>query len=226
MDQTQAWRIRVPTDRLSELRDDEAFRQLLALGRFLNSVRFCQYAMIHWATEDSVVSQRQRSAVFFIAAGLLHEGLQLLQRMAKHFRGFGAWADKVHPILSDRAVEQLLSASIILVRNQTVFHFGEDAYIDPLTHLNHKTLVLVSGVGPQQGQVYYELADLLAYHLFIGGPAPTADEHLARARSLMERTVDLMNQLSTAGEALISEYCAANGLIAELRTADGSWRAA
>jgi hypothetical protein len=220
------WRIRVPPDRLPALRGDAAFRQVLGLGRFLNSVRFCQFAMLEWRHLDSPAGQRQRSAVFLIAAGLLHEGLQLLQRMGKHFRHYPSWATKLQPILSDRAVEQLLRESIIPVRDKTVFHFGEDAFIEPLADLDHDVLVLASGAGPEKGEVSYELSDLLAHHLFIGGPAATPEEHLQGARDLMQRTVDLMGQIAIAGEALIRDYSTANSFIHEVQNPDGTWRAA
>ena len=226
MEHTQRWRIRVPPEQLPALRDDEAFRQLLALGRFLNSIRFCQFAMIQWTDLDSPAGQRQRSAVLLIAAGLLHEGLQLLQRMAKHFRHLPAWKEHLQPLLADRAIEQLLSKSLIPVRNQTVFHFGEDAFVEPLSHIDHDILTLVTGTGPEQGEVSYELSDLLAYHLMIGGPAPTPEEHLEKARQLIEGTVDLAGALSIAGEALVSDYCVSQRLIRELQNADGTWRTA
>lgn len=226
MDATDNWRIRVPVERLDALRDDPAFRQVLALGRFLNSLRFCQYSMIEWSGLDTPAGQRQRTAAFFIAAGLLHEGLQLIERMGKHFRHYPSWAGKIQLVLADRAVEQLQSERFIPLRDSTVFHFGEDAFVEPLARFDQDTVVLVSGVGPQQGEVAYEFSDLLAFHVFLGYPDDPPDDRLKRPRELMERTVELMARLGTAGEALINDYCTANRFVAEQRAPDGSWRAA
>jgi len=91
------WRIRVPPNRLRALREDEGFHQLLALGRFLNSLRFCQMAWVTWAQEDTPSAQRQRSAVFLVLAGVLYEGLELIRRMGKHFRHLPAWQGAFNP---------------------------------------------------------------------------------------------------------------------------------
>ena len=220
------WRLRIPAERLAVLRADEAFQQVLALGRFLNSLRFCHFAMHQWKDLDSPAGKRQRNAVFFIAAGLLHEGLQLLQRMGKHFRGYASWTRDIQPILADKLVEQLLSTSIIPTRNLTIFHFGESAFKEPLATLDQDDLVLASGDGWQQGEVYYELSDLLAYHLFIGAPPSSIEGQLELAKELLERTVMLTGRLTTAGEALVNEYCTNLGMIAEIQNPDGTWRAA
>jgi hypothetical protein len=205
------WRFVISAKQFAALRGEESFRQILALGRLLNSLRFLQISFLG-AQSDQPAGARQRIGAFFFMSAVLYEGFELLKRMAKHFRDFEAWKKRIAPILSDQLFEHLYAKSLGPLRNQAVFHFFEDALEEPLAHCDLNELVLVSGVGPAQGGVHYELSDLLALDLFIAEYG-SAEEHLKRADLLMTRTKDLLLDVVGASEALITEYAESQNFV-------------
>lgn len=202
------WQILIPPETFQSLRNEESFCQMLALGRTLNSLRFVQFAFLG-APLDRPSGARQRIASFFLFAALSHEAFELLQRMAKHFRNTPVWQEKIAPLLRDPLFRRLSETNLGALRDQAVFHFFEDALVDPLQHCDLDELPFISGFGPEQGQVFYELADLMALGLFIDEYS-SAEEQLRRADVLMTRTRDLMLHIIEDGEALIAEYAKAN----------------
>ena len=236
------WRLEIPPERLVALRDDESFRQILALGRLLNSLRFLQFAFLGMATHrnpsilwfrlkqwlvsrlrsipsallkrrpDRPAARRQRIVSFLFVAATLYEGFELLKRMGKNFRQKPAWEKGIAPILQDRLFDRLFKETLHPLRNGIVFHFFDDALDEPLQRLPAEAVTFVSSVGSRQGQLVYELSDRLALDLFIGRE-PSADAQVKRAETLMIRTRDLLIQIDRAGEALIAEYAHEQGFV-------------
>jgi hypothetical protein len=223
--ETTEWRIRIPKDRMNALKSDEPFRQILVLGRMLNSLRVLEITYLADAQTEKPAGARQRIGAFLFIAGVLFEGLQLTTRLGRHFRKNKAWQGRIVPLLSSHRFERLFSGNLKPIRDQAVFHFFEDSYADPLKEFDLEEIIVVTGYGKRQGQIYYELSDLLAIDLFTG-PAPSADEQIARAKQLIEATKDLLLDLIHAGEAVIAEYCRSQGFIREVKDASGTWRAA
>jgi len=219
------WRIRIPPDRLDSIRHEAPFVQMVALGRTLNSLRFLQLAFLQYADSDQPPAPRQRFAAVFFMAGVLHEGVKLLKRMGQHFRTTRAWQESITPILRDGLVERLFNDSIEPLRTGAVFHFLEEFVQPVLAQGSFDEIVLISGAGRQQGNVHYDFSDLLAFVLFTG-VTTSADEHLAKAKSLMTRTSDVLIQFIEAAESLATEYCVNEGFLREVRDANGNWCAA
>ena len=203
------WSIRIPRERFESLRGEESFRQALALGRFLNSFRFVEDSFLQ-GLRDQPAGVRQRITGFFFLAGILYEGLELIKRMAKHFRNFDAWKREMGPILQDPLFDRLFAKSLQPLRNQAVFHFTEDSVVEPLRHCDLDELVFVAGFEERRGEVFYELSDLLALDLFVNEHG-SADKQLTRAEVLMARTTKLAIQLADVAEAVLNEYVQSNG---------------
>ena len=203
------WAIRIPRERFESLRSEESFRQALALGRFLNSVRFVQHGLLE-GKSNQPAGARQRISGFLFLAGTLYEGLELIRRMAKHFRNLEAWKRSMTPILQDQLFDRLFAKSLAPLRNQAVFHFTEDAVVEPLRHCDLEELVFVAGFEERQGELFYELSDLLALDVFIDEYS-SADQQLQRAEVLMERTTRLAAQVAEAAEVVLNEYVQSNG---------------
>ncbi len=203
------WSIRIPREPFEALRGEESFRQALALGRFLNSFRFVQDSFLQ-GQRDQPAGARQRITGFFFLAGVLYEGLELIKRMARHFRNFDAWKREMGPILQDQLFDRLFAKSLQPLRNQAVFHFTEDSVVEPLRHCDLDELVFVAGFEDRQGELFYELSDLLALDLFIDEYSSTVQQ-LNRAKALMERTTKFAIQLAGAAEAVLNEYVQSNG---------------
>ena len=203
------WSIRIPRERFESLRGEESFRQALALGRFLNSFRFVQDSFLQ-GQRDQPAGARQRITGFFFLAGVLYEGLELIKRMAKHFRHLDTWKREMSPILQDQLFDRLFAKSLQPLRNQAVFHFTEESVVEPLRHCNLDELVFVAGFEDRNGELFYDLSDMLALDLFIDEYG-SQDQQLARADVLMERTVELAIQLAGAAEGVLNEYVQSNG---------------
>lgn len=203
------WSIKIPRERFESLRGDESFRQALALGRFLNSYRFVGDSFLH-GQRDQPAGARQRITGFLLLAGVLYEGLELIKRMAKHFRHLDAWKREMSPILRDQVFDRLFAKSLQPLRNQAVFHFTEDSVVEPLRHCDLEELVFVAGFEDRRGELFYELSDLLALDLFVNEGGSTAQQ-LSRALALMERTTQFAIQLTGAAEGVLNEYVQANG---------------
>src|SRR6266576_3620241 len=68
----------------------------------------------------------------------------------------------------------------------------------------------VAGFEDRQGELFYELSDLLALDLFIDEYSSTVQQ-LNRAKALMERTTKFAIQLAGAAEAVLNVYVQSNG---------------
>jgi hypothetical protein len=130
--------------------------------------------------------------------------------MAKHFRHLDAWKREMSPILQDPLFDRLFAKSLQPLRNQAVFHFTEDSVVEPLRHCNLDELVFVAGFEDRNGELFYDLSDMLALDLFTDEYG-SQDQQLARAEVLMERTTTLAIQLAGAAEGVLNEYVQANG---------------
>jgi hypothetical protein len=203
------WQILIPAETFRSLRREESFRQITALGRTLNSLRIAEFALLD-APADRPAGARQRIGAFFLFAAFSHEAFELLQRMAKYFRNTPVWKERIAPVLADPLFRRLSEKSLAVLRDQAVFHFFEDALATPLEHCDLEEVPLISGFGPEQGEVFYELSDLMALALFIDEHS-SVDEQLRRAETLMTQTRDLMLAIIEAGEALIAEYAKTQG---------------
>jgi len=71
-------------------------------------------------------------------------------------------------------------------------------------------LVFVAGFEDRQGELFYDMSDMLALDLFIDEYGST-DQKLKRAQVLMERTTMFAIQLAGAAEAVLNEYVQSNG---------------
>jgi len=210
----QEWCIKVPSGKFDALRGDERFRQVLALGRMLNSLRFLQFTFLGAADLRPPGDFRQRLNAFFFIVAVMYEGLLLLQRTGKHFRDKNSWQHKIMPILRDGTFDRLFTASMNPLRNQAVFHFSEDALKEPLAACDAKDFTIVARSGRGQKEVFYELSDRLALDLFIGNSVST-EEQTRRAITLMDQTLDILREIVEASESLIGEYCSSEGLVFE-----------
>ena len=80
------WEIVCSQQTLQRLRVNRGFQRTVALGRLVNQIRFAQFALIPIRRDDSPVGIRQRINSFFLVGALLHEGMQLAQRLAQDYR--------------------------------------------------------------------------------------------------------------------------------------------
>lgn len=221
-DDTQ-WRCRVEKDRFAALRTDERFQQIVVLGRALNSLRLLEITFISADDLPDPVWHGQRISAFLFMAAVGHETLELLNRMGRNFRDYPIWQERIAPILRNGLLKRLFKGNLAPLRDQVVFHFFENSILDPLRRTRLEEIVLIAGRGPTQGNVHFDLSDLLAIDLFLAEDI-SGEVELARLKELISRTMDLLISLKQAGVALVSAYCEEQGFILEALHPDGIWR--
>ncbi|HEX9201255.1 MAG TPA: hypothetical protein VF865_16975 [Acidobacteriaceae bacterium] len=223
--ETTEWRVSIPRERFRALRGELHFRHALVLGRMLNSLRFLEVAYLDSKENEGTGGARQRFAALFFIAAVLFEGLNLLRRIGNSFKENNRWKERVVPILRSGRFDKLFGNSLQPLRNQVVFHFFEDSLAEPLSRMDPESVVFVAGSGRSQGEVNYELSDLLAIDLFMGHHA-SAEEEIRHFKFLLAESRDLLLEVIAAGEGVLAEYCERNGLVTEIRERGGEWHAA
>jgi len=95
------------------------------------------------------------------------EASLFVNRLGKYYAGLPEYATMVAPF-NVRDTQEFIRESLGPVRNAVAFHFGPDEIGVQLTHLDFAEPVFVSGMGSQNSNVYYELADFCAMSTFTG----------------------------------------------------------
>jgi hypothetical protein len=160
--------------RYQELCKQPHFRQLVALTRLLNSLRFVRGAVVRFRGEGTPEAIRQRVNFTFFAGALLFEGMALLRRMSQHFRDREGFQEHIAPLLRDRALETFASQRLKPLRNVSVFHALDEHLVGQLEEVGNDPIAFASHVGPAVGSSWYELTDLSAMKTAIGTLRETA----------------------------------------------------
>jgi len=78
--------------------------------------------------------------------------LELIKRMAKHFRHLDAWKREMSPILKDQLFDRLFAKRPSAFAKPSSLHFTEDSVVEPLRHCNLDELVFVAGFEDRNGE--------------------------------------------------------------------------
>lgn len=208
------WRIDCSGARLDQLRADPAFHQLLALARLMNALRFAQVAFADANDLTGPAGDRQRINAFFFISALLYEGIQLAQRMAKHFRTHRSWKPGLGALLKDQRFSVLFSDNLKPARDRVTFHIDEEEIAGQLALHPTEDVTLVRATGPEVRDVYYDFSDFLALRTFIG-PTATQEELHTRASELFAVARDLALAFLAAADGLVAAVLKDMGFAAE-----------
>ena len=171
---TKPWTIEFNRERLAEFAQDPAFHCLMRLARHVNALRFAQVALVDAnEREEGPVSFRARPAAFFYMGSVLYEALQMVPELRSHFERNARWTRSFGRFGRDEDERVLIAKGTDLqrLRNHVGSHVLPMVPERSLPTLDLPDYVLVRGVGKQVGNLYYELADVIALHYLFDAPA-------------------------------------------------------
>ena len=210
-----SWRISLPAAKLSALREDPAFAELLVLARIANALRFASSAGV--SDPDGQLADQRRRSSFMLISATLSEALHTLQRMGRHFRSFPAYGGQISPLLSDKHVGGLRRDVLVWLRDKAVFHFDDDVSPIGLVDLEGDW-TFAEGVGSDLLSVSYPLADFVLVRALLKQQDTEASLKQAYAE-ILAATLDLASQMLNALDTLIGQVLASYGLQWEERSA-------
>jgi hypothetical protein len=168
------WTIEFSRERLAEFAHDQSFHCLMRLARHVNALRFAQVALVHANNEGEVpIAFRARPSAFFYTGSVLYEALSIVPELREHFASNPHWERSFGRFGDDEAVRALTAKGSDLqrLRNHIGYHVLPMVTERSLPTLDLPDYVLVRGVGKQVGNLYYELADVIALHYLFDAPA-------------------------------------------------------
>jgi hypothetical protein len=198
------WAISLGGDQLTALRGDKGFHRLVALMRLANQIRFVNMAALLTDMNDSPVDRRQMNQSFFFSCALLFEGWALAQRLGQHYRNRPSFQNGFAKLLRDPEAQAFVPRSLKALRNQAMFHPGEDEIGRCLAEVVNEREVVTSGVKKWAGYTYYDLADNLMFPTLVG-PCQSAAEFEARLKKALKIAGGLLTRYLRAADVLIAD---------------------
>lgn len=119
----QSWNISCTKEEFENIKTDERFIGLLTLARVVNSLRFCQKAVLNAKGSSSPSSARTRINSFLFASSVLYEGFLLVEKLGKHYKDIDSFKDGFGYLLRDKSVRELRDLILKRGRNKFVFHY-------------------------------------------------------------------------------------------------------
>lgn len=171
------WEVYVEREDFERFREDPEIAALLNLARVVNMLNFCHHALLELPKGDSPASSRAMTNGLFLSAGLLYEGLHVAQTMGKYFRGRESYQQGFAKLMGDERMKRFRSSGLERLRNEAAFHFNDASALAMLKKLNLPEYKFATGVGPQSGNIYYNLADEVIHNHLIGDAVPSLRVH-------------------------------------------------
>ncbi len=197
------WTIRLDKSAFDKLKTEESFWCVVALSRVVNALRFV-HAPLEYYEDDSPGALRVRYNSFFFNCALFYEASLFVQKLHKH-HGLLPEFQAMASVMNTRGARQLLESNLSGLRNKLVFHFDIGEIGEQLKKLELEEPIFVSGLGPTNGQTYYELADLCALSTFAGPAFAIKDEalHVQAVKDLLRITTDFTLEFLAKAELFI-----------------------
>jgi hypothetical protein len=167
------WTIELSRERLAEFAQNQSFHCLMRLARHVNALRFAQVALVHANDQgEGPIAFRARPGAFFYTGSILYEALSLVPELRRYFATNPHWERSFARFGDDEAVRALTAKGSDLqrLRNHVGYHVLPMVTERSLPTLDLPDYVLVRGVGKQVGNLYYELADVIALHYLFDAP--------------------------------------------------------
>lgn len=203
------WKVSLGGKRLRALRADKGFHKLIALMRLANQMRFVNMAALQSDVSELPPDRRQLHQSLFFCCALAYEGWLLAQRLGQHYRHRAAFKDGLGALLRDPRAKAFVDKSLKAVRNQAMFHPGEDEIGRCLAEVVNDTEVVTSGIRKWAGFTYYDLADHLLFPTLVG-PCKDAAEFKAKLNEALKDYNDFLTRYLHAADELIVDVLMEN----------------
>lgn len=152
--------VRIRRSKFNDIRANDDFISMIRIGRVLNALNFTMQLIIENKTIDSAVGRRNHYRTNFNAGGFLYEGLLLVDDLRSKYAN-----DDSFTILRDLPFKTSDRRRKIVktIRDNVAFHFDhKNNTVRPtLENLNTDYFEFYSADGPQLGQFYFNLSDLI-----------------------------------------------------------------
>ena len=203
------------------LRSDKKFAALLNLARTVNAVYFCFKSLLDHSGDETPAGQRQHINAFLFAAGVLHEGFCVADRLEKHFGERDSYRNGFGKLLADPNTQQLRKNILKRMRDKFVFHYDKDVAEQILKTLDLNEYVFATGTGGKRKGTYYNLADEIVINYLLNDVP--ADEQDSVFRATLKSIGDTLSAFVDCADALIGDVLAEDTWIlqrGETRTAN------
>lgn len=190
-------------ENFDKLRSDKKFANLLNLARAVNAVYFCFNSLLDYSGDETPAGQRQHINGFLFAAGVLHEGFLVAERLEKHFGNRDSYRNGFGKLLADRKIQGLRKHTLKRMRNKLVFHYDEDVSKEMLKSLDLKRYVFATGTGGKRKGTYYNLADEIVINYLL--KEVPVNEHDAVFRYALRVIGEALHAFVDCADALIAD---------------------
>lgn len=209
MSKSRRWQLEQDGEAVRNLVGDPLFRELVKLGRAVNSLRTCQYLLLEEREGDFPVTKRLRMTAFLYTAALLRESCEFI-RNSPHLNELDHYDEWFTPLFGDDEIREFIDGPLRDLRNQGVFHFGDESIPNAVAELEDETVVFQIGEADETGKVYHFLSDWAVLHAALDVP-PAPEEAIACVRKFVERVRDLSVKVTRGADWLIAEGAKATG---------------
>jgi hypothetical protein len=190
-------------EHFEKLRSDRKFARLLNLARTVNAVYFCFNSLLDYSGDETPAGQRQHINAFLFAAGVLHEGFIVAERLEKHFGDRDSYRKGFGTLLADSKTQTFRKTVLKRMRNKFVFHYDKEVAEQTLKRLDLNEYVFATGTGGKRRGTYYNLADeIVINHLLDELPA---DQQESFFRDTLKSIGETLSRFVDCADALIGD---------------------
>src|SRR5690606_17773828 len=125
-----AWRILARPEDFDRYRGDEAFAEVLTLGRVTNLLRAVLSLSLDAGDRDGSAAYRARTSTTLLLTGLLVEAIMVVKRSGRHFRHLPAHLTHIQPLFRDPEIDRLEREWLRPMRHQAAFHNDEHVSLE------------------------------------------------------------------------------------------------
>lgn len=199
-----SWRAQLERDEVrSLLSSDPRLSAILKLARAANAVLFCHTVLLNTDQRDKMPDIRQRINAFLYVSAILFEAIELAKTQSALLKDVDGWQEEFVPLFRDRNVQQLTATILKRIRNQGVFHFGDDEIVQAVQRMESDHFVFVAGSGQSSGGAYYVLPDEALLHAALGITGGEEDL-VERLERLISRVAKMAAAFTGAADRVIS----------------------
>jgi hypothetical protein len=210
----QSWNISCTKEGFENIKTDERFIGLLTLARVVNSLRFCQKAVLNAKGSSSPSSARTRINSFLFASSVLYEGFLLVEKLGKHYKDIDSFKDGFGYLLRDKSVRELRDLILKRGRNKFVFHYDINIVKESLKRFELPNIIFASGYGTSTGEMYFSLVDEIAINYLLQPAENESNDSLnERFGNILKDPTNIIGEFAKSADLLMSDVLKDLGFI-------------
>lgn len=192
------------------LRSDFRFARMLRLARVCNAILFCFNSYLDYTDNNSPKGLRQRFNSTFFVAGVLHEGLEVVDNLKIHFGKYDSFQNGFEKLLSEYKVINFRANELTTSRDKFIFHYDKDVATKSLKILDFSEYLFATASGSELGDLYFNLADEVAINYLIDGVNSKENEEQVMS-NYFEMLASISTEFIHSADKLIGEVLSEMG---------------